>query len=166
VHAADSLRSPLMPTVRPRGSQSMKLTVGAFSSTASGAGASAALRLSVVLELPVPSSAHGRRQTLLSRPAQALPSWRAPALPVAGTSLRPSPGAAARAGRVPRPSQGPCALQPRGSLGRLRTRIQNVPPAKARRSSRRLSLSPWSSAAAGRNQRGRETDGRVAGCPA
>ena len=34
-----------------------------------------------------------------------------------------------------------------GSLGRLRTRIQNVPPAKARRSSRLLSLSPWSNPA-------------------
>jgi hypothetical protein len=104
-HASLRSRAAEAP-VRPRGFQSMKPTVGAFSSTAPGAGAYSTLRLSVVLALPVPSSARGRRQTPLSRPARALPAWRAPALPVSDASLRPSPGAAARAGRIPRASQG------------------------------------------------------------
>ena len=42
-----------------------------------------------------------RLQNVLSRPAHDLPASWAPALPVAGTSLLPSPGAAARAGLIP-----------------------------------------------------------------
>ena len=145
--AADFASLAAEATVRPRGFPSMKPTAAPFSSTASRAGTSPALRLSVVPTLPVPSTMPRRGQALLSRPAKALPASWAPALPVSGTPLLPSPGAAARAGRVSRASQGPRALQHRGSLGRLRTRIQNVPPAKARRSSRLLSHSPWSNPA-------------------
>jgi hypothetical protein len=145
--AADFASLAAEATVRPRGFPSMKPTAAPFSSTASGAGASSALRLSVVLPLPVPSIAPQRGQAPLSRPAKAFPASWAPALPVSGTPLLPSPGAAARAGHAPRASQGPRAFRLPGSLGRLRTRIQNVPPAKARRSSRLLSLSPWSNPA-------------------
>ena len=45
-----------------------------------------------------PSTPPWRAGTLLTRPAQSLSVSWAPALPVSGTSLLPSPGAAARAG--------------------------------------------------------------------
>jgi len=67
--------------------------------SASGVGAETlpALRLSVVAGAPVPSAPGQGADTLLPRPAQSVPASWAPALPVAGTSLLPSPGAAARA---------------------------------------------------------------------
>jgi len=60
-----------------------------------------ALRLSVGAGTAVPSAPGQRADTLLTRPAQSLPTSWAPALPVAGTSLLPSPGAAALAGFIP-----------------------------------------------------------------
>ena len=69
---------------------------------ASGVGAETlpALRLSVVAGTDVPFAEGQRAETLLTRPAKSLPASWAPALPVSGTSLLPSPGAAARAGFI------------------------------------------------------------------
>jgi len=66
-----------------------------------GADRSSALRLSVVTGWAMPSTPRRRTEALLTRPANDLPASWAPALPVSGTSLLPSPGAAARAGFIP-----------------------------------------------------------------
>ena len=63
-----------------------------------GADKSSALRLSVVAGGSMPSTPRRRTDTLMTRPANNLSASWAPALPVSGTSLLPSPGAAARAG--------------------------------------------------------------------
>ena len=109
-----------------------------------GAGTSPALRLSIVLEAPVPSATGPRRQPLLTRPADDLSASGAPALPVSW-HIAPSLTGRRRPSRVhPRASQGSSVSAHRGSLGRLSTRIQNVPPAKTRRSFRLLIHPPWS----------------------
>ncbi len=110
-----------MPDVRHQGFGSSKPENARLVRTVLASDASSALRQSAFADRSSPTHT-GRRQpallpfrvpaielglsahrdrNVLSRPANDLRAYWAPALPVSGTSLLPSPGAAARAGLIP-----------------------------------------------------------------
>ena len=110
-----------MPDVRHQGFRSSKSENARLVRTVLAPDASSALRQSACADRSSPTHT-GRRQPalpplrvratelslsvhraphVLSRPANDLPAYWAPALPVSGTSVLPSPGAAARAGLIP-----------------------------------------------------------------
>jgi len=115
---------------------------------ASGVGAETlpALRLSVVAGTDVPSAKGQRADTLLTRPAKSLPALGAPALSVSGTSLLPSPGAAALAGFIPVLLRGRrrrhITVQSGGSAPAFKTCLQPSRAGASVSASIRLGLTP------------------------
>jgi len=111
-----------------------------------GADRSSALRLSVVTGWAMPSTPRRRTEALLTRPANDLPASWAPALPVSGTSLLPSPGAAALAGSIPALLSGRSrrhiTVQSGGSAPAFKTCRQQGRAGASVSSSIRLGLTP------------------------